>query len=294
MHFDEDGNGALDQEEMFKLLQFLIEANSRIYPGLSLRAVKMMEVKTMANHFLLDEEQERAESSGLTHFFLKQLKQDSDAVHPKPVQWRASFLEESSFTDHFSLSVKLSTLLGILVFNTAIGIVWAYVFLVGVNGGLSEQSVANVLTISQFLGVAGAFLAAMLAATIGRTIPMGCAMLGCGLGISFLLWDISYLVYGAALYLFNFMWNVAQPYTLAVMASFSDGGKMIARGVCLQMIGFAIGPYVGAVLLRSEGPEMYSMVNSVGAALFVVGFVLFLPALWQQKGGPTPVAAEGY
>ena len=185
--------------------------------------------------------------------------------------------------DFFSPGVRALTLLGILAFNTAIGMVWAYIFLVGVHGGLTEQSVANVLTISQFLGVAGAFLAAMLAARVERGLPLGIAVLGCGAGVALLLLDLTYLVYAGAIYLFNFMWNLAQPYLLAVMASFTDGGKMIVRGVCLQMIGFAIGPYIAANLLRAEGADMYSAVNMVGAVLFVVSWVMIVPAVWQQR-----------
>jgi MFS family permease len=192
-------------------------------------------------------------------------------------------LQETECTDQYSGTVKGFTLLGILAFNTAIGIVWAYIFLVGVNGGMAEQSVANVLTISQFLGVAGALLAAMLATAIGRLIPLGIAITGCGIGVAWLLNDISYLVYATAIYLFNFMWNVAQPYLLALMASFADGGKMIVRGVCLQMIGFAIGPYIGATLLRAQGADMYSAVNQVGSALFFLSLLLILPALLAQR-----------
>jgi MFS family permease len=198
-------------------------------------------------------------------------------------------LQETECTDHYSGPVKGFTLLGILAFNTAIGIVWAYIFLVGVNGGMAEQSVANVLTISQFLGVAGALLAAMLATAIGRLIPLGIAITGCGIGVAWLLNDISYLVYATAIYLFNFMWNVAQPYLLALMASFADGGKMIVRGVCLQMIGFAIGPYIGATLLRAQGADMYSAVNQVGSALFFLSLILILPALLAQRKLATAV-----
>ncbi len=192
-------------------------------------------------------------------------------------------LEEEQITDHHSTIVKLSTLAGILVFNTAIGLVWAYFFLVGVDGGMSEQSVANVLTISQFLGVAGAFLAAMLAARIGRSLPLSIAVLGCSAGVAWLLNDITYMVYAVAIYLFNFMWNVAQPYLLAVMSSFADGGKMIVRGVALQMIGYAIGPYVGANLLGAEGPDSYATVNLLGAVLFFGSWLLLLPALIIKK-----------
>ena len=192
-------------------------------------------------------------------------------------------VEEEQLSDHFSIFTKSTTLLSILIFNTAIGIVWAYIFLVGVNGGLEEQAVANVLTLSQILGVAGALLAALLANKIGRSIPLIFAILGCGVGVSFLLNDISYFIYSLAIYLFNFTWNIAQPYLLTVMSSFADGGKMIVRGVSLQMIGFAIGPYVGAKLLAGEGPEMYSNINLVGALLFVLSGLLMIPALAKQQ-----------
>lgn len=196
-------------------------------------------------------------------------------------------VEAHQLTDHFSGFVKASTLLAILIFNSAIGIVWAYLFLVGTHASIEEQGVANVLTISQFLGVAGAFLAAILAARVGRFVPLSIAVLGCSGGIAFLLGDISYLIYSAAVYLFNFMWNVAQPYLLAVMAGFADGGKMIVRGVALQMVGFAIGPYLGATLLGETGTAMYDSVNLAGAALFLLSWAFLIPALIAQKNTPS-------
>ena len=192
-------------------------------------------------------------------------------------------LEEHQMSDHLPGWVKGSTLLGILVFNIAIGMVWAYLFLVGVQGGMGEQSVANVLTISQFLGVAGALLAAMMAAKYGRSLPLGIAIIGCSAGVGWLLNDITYMVYATAVYLFNFMWNVAQPYLLAVMASFADGGKMIVRGVCLQMVGFAVGPYIGANLLGIEGQETYTTVNLTGAILFFASWLLILPVFLAKQ-----------
>ena len=88
------------------LLAFLIDANSRIHIGLTLRTVKTMDLETMINHFLLDEEQERAQSSGITDFFLKQLQQKADAV---PVQRRASLMESSSFRSRGSSSRQSSS-----------------------------------------------------------------------------------------------------------------------------------------------------------------------------------------
>lgn len=195
----------------------------------------------------------------------------------------ADHLDEAHETGEFPILVKASALVGILVFNLAIGIVWAYIFLVGVNAGLGEQTVANILTISQFLGVAGALLAAAMAIRIGRSLPLSLAIIGCGAGVAYLLGDVDYLVYSIAIYLFNFMWNVAQPYLLATLAGFADGGRTIIQGACLQMIGFAVGPYVGARLLQAEGLEMFDMVNMVGAIMFIISWILILPAMRLQQ-----------
>jgi len=58
------------------------------------------------------------------------------------------------------------------------GVVWAYLFLIGITGGGTEQEIANGLTASQFLGVAGAFTAAMLGTKWGRSIPLSIGILG--------------------------------------------------------------------------------------------------------------------
>ena len=92
-------------------------------------------------------------------------------------------LSLASFLSFFLISVEkdrgkyswqliAGALLAVLVYNTSIGIVWAYMFLLGLEAGIAEQSVANVLTISQFLGIAGAFVAVLLQLRIGRIIPL--------------------------------------------------------------------------------------------------------------------------
>ena len=58
------------------------------------------------------------------------------------------------------------------------GVVWAYLFLIGLAGGLTEQQVANGLTISQFAGIVGALGAALSAGRYGRVGPLLLGILG--------------------------------------------------------------------------------------------------------------------
>ena len=170
-----------------------------------------------------------------------------------------------------------SALGGVLVFNIAIGMVWAYVFLVGTEGGIGEQAVANVLTISQFLGVAAALIAAGLAARAGRITPLAVGILGTGAGAALLLGDISYFLYSVAVYLFNFMWNLAQPYLLATLSGFENPARMLVRAASLQMIGFAIGPFVAANLI-AESATPYATVYLVAAVGFALSWLMILVA----------------
>ena len=81
--------------------------------------------------------------------------------------------------------LKSSALLAMFVYFLAQGVVWAYLFLIGVNAGLTEQQVANGLTISQFAGVAGAFAAAWLAHRTHHTLALIIGIVGgCGGALS--------------------------------------------------------------------------------------------------------------
>ncbi len=55
--------------------------------------------------------------------------------------------------------MKSLALFAMLAYFMAQGVVWAYLFLIGVSGGLTDQAgSANGLMLSQFAGIAGALL----------------------------------------------------------------------------------------------------------------------------------------
>lgn len=180
----------------------------------------------------------------------------------------------------YSWQLKGISLLAILVYNIAIGITWAYLFLLGIEANITEQAVANVLTISQFLGIAGAFLAVLLQLRIGRTIPLMIGVLGGALGVYCLVGNINYLFYSLGIYLFNLLWNLSMPYLLATMADFDPTGKMVVYGVSMQTTGTAMGPGIAALIL---GYSDYDTVYIVATVLFIASALLLLPGLRAQR-----------
>lgn len=176
--------------------------------------------------------------------------------------------------------VRRLTLLAILIYNVSINMVWAFLFLVGVDGGMAEQSVANALTISQFLGIAGAFLAVIFEVRLGRLLPLMIGVLGGAGSIYFLVGRVSATDYWIAVCGFNFLWNLSMPYMLATLADFDPRGQTVVHGVSMQFVGYAIGPYLGAMLLTRGG---YDLVYGGAVALFVISAVVILPGVLAQR-----------
>ena len=81
---------------------------------------------------------------------------------------------------------RIVAVVAMFTYFFAQGVIWAYLFLIGVDGGVSEQGVANGLMVSQFFGIAGAMVPALLGIRFGRISPLAVGILG-GAAILFLL-----------------------------------------------------------------------------------------------------------
>ena len=117
-----------------------------------------------------------------------------------------------------SKNLRLLALTAILAYFLAQGVVWSYLFLIGTAGGGTEQQVATGLTISQFLGIAGAFTAALLGMRFNRIVILTLGTLGGIVPLMFLFGLMGALVYGIAVGVFNYAANVMTPLLFAIIA----------------------------------------------------------------------------
>jgi len=185
---------------------------------------------------------------------------------------------------------KAFALLAMFAYFVAQGVVWAYLFLIGLAGGVSEQGVANGLMLSQFAGIGGAMLAAVIAHRVARTPPLTIGILGGALCLYFLVGRFDFLVYALAVGVYNFFWNMTHPFLLGAMASFDRQGRVVVYAVAMQMLGLAVGPYLAATVI-TEGD--FVNVNRVGGALFVASWLLVLPpVLLQARRWSTAAVTE--
>jgi predicted MFS family arabinose efflux permease len=175
--------------------------------------------------------------------------------------------------------LKLLALLAMLAYFLAQGVVWAYLFLIGIAGGLGEQQVANGLMLSQFAGIAGALGAALLAHRAPRAAALSIGILGGAAMLFFLVGRFDFALFALAVSVYNLAWNFTHPFLLGSMASFDRRGRVVVHAVAMQMVGLAVGPSLAASVI-SDGD--YVNVNALGTALFVVSLALILPPVLGQ------------
>jgi MFS family permease len=186
-------------------------------------------------------------------------------------------------------ALKALALAAMFAYFVAQGIAWAYLFLIGTAGGLSEQHVATALTLSQIAGVAGALLPAMVGSRFGRWRPLTVGIVGGAVALTFLIGHFEYLPFILWVCVYNFFWNMTHPYLLGSMASFDRRGRVVVFAVAMQMLGLAIGPALAASVIS---PSHYDRVNWLAIGFFLVSWICILPpVLAQQRSVQLPVPA---
>ena len=181
---------------------------------------------------------------------------------------------------NLSGSLKSLALLAMFAYFVAQGVAWAYLFLIGTAGGLTEQQVATGLTLSQVAGVAGALLPAIIGHRLGRWRPLTVGILGGAFCLLFLIGRFEYLPFAFWVCLYNFFWNMTHPFLLGSMASFDRRGRVVVLAVAAQMLGLAIGPALGATVV---GPGKYASINYIAIAMFALSWVCILPPVLIQQ-----------
>jgi MFS family permease len=186
-------------------------------------------------------------------------------------------------------ALKSLALAAMFAYFVAQGVAWAYLFLIGTAGGLSEQQVATALTLSQIAGVAGALLPAMVGSRFGRWRPLTVGIVGGAVALTFLIGHFEYLPFILWVCVYNFFWNMTHPYLLGSMASFDRRGRVVVFAVAMQMLGLAIGPALAASVIS---PSHYDRVNWLAIGFFLVSWICILPpVLAQQRSVQLPAPA---
>ena len=194
------------------------------------------------------------------------------------LRYMPDYGQEHHVVDEHAIEIdwphKIMALGAMLIFFCANFAVWSYVYRMGIQADLSEQSVGNSLSLSQFFGMAGAFTAALVGARLGRSIPLGIGIAGSIIPLLFLYSTFGAITFTIVIGIYYYAWSMTHPYLLAAMASFDPQGKMVVYATAMQFIGLSMGPALGALVV---GEGNYRVVLTWGILLLFVSLVLILP-----------------
>jgi hypothetical protein len=194
------------------------------------------------------------------------------------------YLPRSSASSHqvrpsarsIGVPLVIVAMLGILAYNSAIGIAWANLFLIGMEIRPDEQAIANALLVSQFVAIAGALAAVFLEVRLGLRKPIVFGIFGGAASIALLLGEPGYAVFMLSGGAFNFLWNFVLPFILTAVSDMDERGEIMTHAIAMQMTGLGFGPFIAARILDAGGGFPAVLATTIGL-LVASFFILLIP-----------------
>lgn len=168
------------------------------------------------------------------------------------------------------------SLIGLTSFYIALSAIWANFEGIGKAHGFVVLDIAVVLSLTSLAGLGGATLSTLLVGRVRRlhALAGGIVLIaGAAYGLSRFDGLTAYTIIGAV---FAFAWFFTVPLLLAAVNGNDPSGRLMLFANAAIAFGVAAGPSVSAPVLTFGG---YSSLAILGAAAFVLVFLLFLPSV---------------
>ncbi|MEM1103251.1 MAG: MFS transporter [Pseudomonadota bacterium] len=191
---------------------------------------------------------------------------------------------------------KATALGGVLIYNIAIGVAWANLFLIGMEIVGAPQPVANALLASQFVAIGGALTALFFDKPPLRLPAIFAGIFGGAAAIALLLGSPTFSAFLLAVCAFNYLWNMALPFILSAVGDMDPKGRLMSAAIAMQMIGLGFGPFVAARLLGET--DSFAAVEKLTIGLLVVSAAVMAGPLFihraklRERTVAAPLASE--
>ncbi|GAB3112233.1 MFS transporter [Aestuariicella hydrocarbonica] len=164
-------------------------------------------------------------------------------------------------------------LLAVSCFYITIGSFWAYIERAGVDAGLSDEFIANTLTIGTLFTLLGCFVATWLSNKAGQSKPLLVALLTMVGAMALLALGINPTVFIIGNFMFNVMWLFTDIYQLGTISNVDHSGRYAALIPGAQGLAQTIAPTAAGFLLAAN--LGYGAVMLLGAAGSLSAFVIY-------------------
>jgi len=165
----------------------------------------------------------------------------------------------------------VAVMVGMLIFEAGQSGVFTFIDQIGIQAGLDADQRGSILSVTNFMGLAGGVLAACLGTRFGRIWPIA---IGLGLNVAAavgLAVCESNFAYSALNLLWGLAYNFLVPYLMGALAVLDDRGRWAVAGDSLWNGGAVPGPWIAGVLVEEAG-----MLPLAGWALVTGGICLAL------------------
>lgn len=191
-------------------------------------------------------------------------------------------LTESSFDRVQAIAPEPIPLLrvALLLFTITVlylitGGTYSFVERIGVEIGVSRDTIGVMLGVSAFVGILGVSFASWLGLRLGRMVPVIGVFLGTGLNCSMLVLTTSPPLFIAGIAFYGFLYAFSLPYVLGIAAALDRTGRVATATLGYTMIPYSMGP----VFFGYLGLEVVTEYGWSGAALCLVMAILICPLI---------------
>ncbi len=140
---------------------------------------------------------------------------------------------------------------------------WAFLETIGHRAGIETVDVGVAVTLGLVLGLGGSVAAAIVHVRVSVWQAMVVLLLGCLIYVTTLVSTPGPLTFSIAVVLFCVVWNFSLPYTMDIVRSYDQSGRLLALVPFAQSLGGAFGPLIAGPLLVTSGPiAIYSQLLS--------------------------------
>jgi predicted MFS family arabinose efflux permease len=169
--------------------------------------------------------------------------------------------------------LAVAVMAGMFIFEVGQSGLFTFLDQIGIQAGLDADGRGTVLSVTNFIGLAGGVLAALLGRRWGRVWPI---TIGLGFNVvaaAGLAVFESNFAYSALNLLWAFAYNFLVPYLMGALATLDDRGRWAVAGDAFWNGGAVPGPWIAAVLVEEAG-----MLPLAGWVLATGGICLVLVA----------------
>jgi len=159
-----------------------------------------------------------------------------------------------------------------------IGAYWTYIELAGVDAGVQDEWLGQVLVWASFMGITGCLVATVVSNRFGLARPLLLALLFMAWIVGMLGGSVTSTNIMFSVCIFNFLWIFIDVYQMGTLSNIDRAGVFVSLTPGAQGLGQIVGPNVAASMLEANlgYGNIFVMCASASLAALIIYGVMYM------------------